>query len=125
MTIRERNQWLIYIEQQRHIHEKQDWYLAQIAYELYLVKFMLGGKPKHKISDFLLKFETPIEKKFEQMTSREKREYIDKKAEQSKSFWQAMVGKKATEKKKSEAKAPKVKNGNNRKHHRSPRQSRR
>lgn len=127
MSYRERNQWLAFAEMQKNQHEKQDWYLAQIAYELYLVKFMLGGKPKHKLNDFLLKFQVKQDKDPSLMTPAEKREYVNEKAAVSKAFWEAIVGKKARvtkpDKKKVLNQNKAEKNGNRRKHGRRPRQS--
>lgn len=130
MTLRERNQWILHDDMQKNTNEKQDWYLAQIAYELYLIKFMFGGTPKHKMSDFLLKFQQSQQVDPANMTAAEKRQLVNERAKKSKMFWEAMVGKKASPSKKKAPKKEKVqsqnsepkRNANHHKRHRSPRQ---
>lgn len=130
MTRRERNQWIAYLELKRDENEKTDWYLAQIAHELYLIKFMFGGKPKHKLSDFLLKFTNKREQTFATMTPAERRKYAEEKGATSRAFWEAVVGKKATQSKRAKPDKKNVlnqnkkekKNGRQRADRRSPRQ---
>lgn len=62
---REFARWRRWLTERAYADEKIDWYLAQIAMEQRLARSEPGTK--HKIQDFLLKFESEEEKDPEQM----------------------------------------------------------
>lgn len=57
MPITEAEKWVQFsvMRDWKH-HSKTDYYLAMIAYHIYLLFFILGGTPTKSFTDFLLKF---------------------------------------------------------------------
>jgi hypothetical protein len=76
-------------------HSKQDWYFAQLTYHVYLLFFILGGKPTLEPKDFLIKFsDTSKAEKAEpevERTYEEQRDEMVKRGELSRSVWLAVA----------------------------------
>jgi hypothetical protein len=53
--------WAKLIEDEWNEHSKQDYYMAQVAYWVYLVPYrILGGKPEKQLEDFLIPFTVKV-----------------------------------------------------------------
>lgn len=62
MTYAEFLNWQKYNEQKINKHSTEHWYYAYICYYIYNLQFILGGKNKLTVKDFLINFEqVPVE----------------------------------------------------------------
>lgn len=54
---------MVFFQEEWNTHSKLDYYLAQIAFHVYNLRFIIGGKPDKNEADFLIKFLTdkPVE----------------------------------------------------------------
>lgn len=48
--------WAAYFEAKTNLHDKSDWYMAQIVLAIYET---MGGVKNKRVNDYLLKFEAP------------------------------------------------------------------
>lgn len=93
MTRREMWEWVRYIErEERDVESKQDNYLAQIAYEVYKLKFALGGKPSRKFADFILKWKQEESQTAKEKTPEQRRQERKDRLAVSKAYWGGISG---------------------------------
>lgn len=87
MTVQERNRWLVYLNRlEQEENQKLDYYLAQIAYEVYSIRMLFGVKPK-LLKDFLIKYQPKKEP-----TAAEKLQFRRDKINIEKAYWGAISG---------------------------------
>lgn len=96
MPVTEALRWSKFLhDREWNHHSKQDWYFAQLTYHVYLLFFILGGKPTLGVKDFLIQFTdnskdekaAPTEPK----TYEEARDEMVKRGELSRSVWLAVA----------------------------------
>jgi len=96
VPVTEALRWSEYIwEREWGSPSKTDLYLARICYQLYLLFFLLGGKPDKTIKDFIYEFPRP-DKKDEQatpeLTYEEEVAQAEKLSAESRAAWMAAAG---------------------------------
>jgi hypothetical protein len=62
--------WVQLFEEEWNDKEPLHYYLAQIAFQVYLCRFMLGGTPDRDLEDFLIPF--TLEKRSEEQSKADK-----------------------------------------------------